>query len=247
MKSADNFGLSVVIPCLDEADNVCDVLDKLMIVTSGLNFPVEIVVVDDLSQDKTYEIALNWFKENPGVSGRVVSQDVERRGYGAVLRRGVACSSHDLVTFISADLVDPIEVIREMYDAICDGADLVQCNRHFDGFHASIPFRYRFFQTIYRVILQAVVGKKYDDSTYSFKMFKKTAFIELGIHMNGFAIGPEIFLKHLITGKTIEYVFAVQGERSRGSSKFSFLKEGFGYIYCLLRAGLHKKRIAFWV
>lgn len=241
-----NPDISIVLPCLNEEGNVTNVLDHIVDCLSSSSFSYEIIVVDDVSTDKTLQEAKIWAKKNPGISIQVEQQELERRGYGAVLRRGVSLSRGELITFVSADMVDPIEQLPIMIRRVREGADLCQCNRHEGQRQKELPRKYIFFQFWFRLLLWIALGKKMSDSTYSFKVFKKQNYIALGIHMNGFAVSPEIFLKHVLAKKNVSYVSAKQGKRIRGTSKFNFKREGWGYFYCLIRTFLHRTRISFW-
>jgi dolichol-phosphate mannosyltransferase len=83
--------LTIVIPCLNEEDNIRLVLDELRVVLRNRPFASEIVVVDDLSEDRTFAVAAEW-ANSAGQDFRVsvVKRPLHRRGYGAAVRYGVA-------------------------------------------------------------------------------------------------------------------------------------------------------------
>ena len=62
----DNQGvdLTIVIPCLNEQDNITGILDQVRDLVVAQSFTSEIVVVDDQSDDRTIEYAEQWAKEN---------------------------------------------------------------------------------------------------------------------------------------------------------------------------------------
>jgi len=72
--------LSVVIPCLNEADTLASCIAKAQAALVGLDIPAEIVVADNGSVDGCQEIARR-------LGARVVR--VERRGYGSALMSGI--------------------------------------------------------------------------------------------------------------------------------------------------------------
>jgi hypothetical protein len=87
---------------------------------------------------------------------------------------------------------------------------------------------------------------KVADSTYAFKMFKRTHILGLGLSSNRFSISPEIYFKATLAGYSIGIIDGAQTHREEGISKFVFRREAFGFIYCLLRTFLHRKKIVFW-
>jgi dolichol-phosphate mannosyltransferase len=122
-----------------------------------------------------------------------------------------------------------------------DGANLVQCSRYSRENDAStIPFKYKFFQAIYRALVKLLLGVEIRDSTYSFKMHDRVRMMALGLSSNRFNISPEITFKTLLSGGKIVYVPGSQGVRIYGISKFNFWKEGPGFAWVLFRSALHR-------
>ncbi|MFD1793283.1 glycosyltransferase [Ochrobactrum teleogrylli] len=172
---------------------------------------------------------------------------MHRRGYGAVVRYGAAHGVGRYCIFVSADAVDPISLIPQLYEEMEKGATLAQCSRYLaDGDANTIPFKYKFFQFFFRIGVRIALGQYIPDSTYAFKMFKRRQALGIGLAQNRFGIGPEITFKSILTGGEIKYIHGAQGVRARGVSKFIFHKEGIGFGYCLLRAFLHRRKIVYW-
>jgi len=241
--------ISVIVPCLNEQQNIPQLLKELEYSLSNINGNHEIIIIDDQSDDETYNVAVVSGKEssNNKVRVRVLKKDLERRGYGAVIKFGIAHANGKFVTFISADLVDPLHKLKEMYTKLEEGADLVQCSRYTVKTDAdSIPFKYKFYQYIFRGLVKFIFRQEIDDSTYSFKMFRRSKILSLGISSNRFNISPEIFFKAILANYNVKYVNAGQGVRLNGESKFNFKKEAVGYLNCLIRAYLHSRKIVYW-
>jgi glycosyltransferase involved in cell wall biosynthesis len=240
--------LTVVVPCLNEQENIHMILGALCDVLGNAPFRYEIIVVDDQSDDRTFELANSFAKTvKDKVCIRVLLRPLHRRGYGAVVRYGTAHGRGKYCVFVSADAVDPIQHIPEFYCRMETGADLVQCSRYLrPGEAATIPFKYKFSQFFFRLALRTLVGANIRDSTYAFKMFNRAEVLSMGLTRNRFSISPEITLKVLLAGGRIDFVAAGQGIRERGVSKFKFLKEASGYIYILLRAWLHRMNLIYW-
>lgn len=240
--------LTIVIPCFNEEENVTLILNKVKKLIQFQDFKTEIIVVDDQSFDKTFEVTNSWIINNSeNLQIKVIRRDLERRGYGAVVRYGTAFGNGRYCIFVSADAVDPIELIPEMYKEMESGSCLVQCSRYLvDTDNHTIPFKYKFFQYFFRKGVIFATGQKILDSTYSFKMFRRSDVLALGISQNRFSISPEITFKSILTGGKITYLAGAQSTRIYGISKFNFLKEGPGYIYCLFRCFLHRLKIIYW-
>jgi len=142
-----NFELTVIVPCLNEEEVIIECLEWLKNNLDNFELPAKVLIVDDQSNDMTHQMCLDWIRLNNREDFKVISRSLERRGYGAVVRRGVAASDTKYCIFVSADMVDPIQLIPEMYRKIKNGADLVQCSRYLkEGDSKTIPFSYKFYQ-----------------------------------------------------------------------------------------------------
>lgn len=239
--------LSIIVPCLNEAGDVCTLLDMLAKTLEQSEVNYEIVVIDDQSTDSTFALVSAWKDDNPNVMIRLHYKEMSRRGYGAVIKYGLAYSNGDFVVFVSADLVDPIDLIPNMYAALLGPTDLVQVSRYLEpSDNLTIPFIYKFYQFFYRIGTKIALGTSVKDSTYAFKMFKRRKIIAMGLSSNRFSISPEIYFKSTLANLKILIIPGSQGTRINGASKFSFTKESVGFGMCLVRAWLHRKGYIFW-
>lgn len=240
--------LTIVVPCLNEAENIVLILNNIQEAVGNQSFTTEIIVVDDQSDDQTFTIASKWAKEHAEIPTKVLARPLHRRGYGAVVRYGAAHGVGRYCIFVSADAVDPIHLIPQLYNEMEKGFALAQCSRYIKSEDShTIPFKYKFFQFFFRLGVRIALGQYIPDSTYAFKMFPRSEMLSVGLSQNRFSISPEITFKALLMkeGK-VSYIPGAQGVRQRGVSKFIFFKEGFGFGYCLMRAFLHRYNLIYW-
>lgn len=243
--------LSIIVPCLNEAENVEQVLENILQVTDKIqDCASEIIVVDDQSEDDTFNIAQKFILSR-NLEDRIflIRRNLKRRGYGAVVRYGVAHAYGRYAIFVSADMVDPIEHLPVFYQMMESGGgvDLVQCSRYqTPGDTDTIPFIYKFWQFFYRRLVKLILGTALSDTTYAFKMFKRRELLAMGLAQNRFSISPEITFKVILSNGKVESFAAPQSTRVFGVSKFKFTKEAFGYGYVLFRALLHRIGIVLW-
>src|SRR5215217_6683007 len=103
-------GLSIVLPCHDEAENVERAIDEATAAGELVADAHEVIVVDDGSADATRELAAARAAEDPRV--RVLVHD-GNRGYGAALRTGFAAARLEWIFLTDADLqFDMTELAR---------------------------------------------------------------------------------------------------------------------------------------
>ena len=105
---------TIVIPAFNEERAI----DQTITEISNLPVPLEIIVVDDASTDKTFELASSH------KDVRVI-RHTKNRGYGAALKTGFANAKGDLVGFLDADGTYPPEYFPKLCTPALDGAELV--------------------------------------------------------------------------------------------------------------------------
>jgi glycosyltransferase involved in cell wall biosynthesis len=112
---------------------------------------------------------------------KVIQRSLHRRGYGAVVRYGTAYGTGRYCIFVSADNVDPVHLIPQMYKEMENGAILAQCSRYIRvGDDSTIPFSYKFYQFFFRIGVRIAIGYSIPDSTYAFKMFRRRELLGVG-------------------------------------------------------------------
>jgi glycosyltransferase involved in cell wall biosynthesis len=114
-------GLSIVLPCFDEAENLPDAVALATDAAERYAEMHEIVIVDDGSRDNTVEIAAGLAARDSRV--RLVVH-TENRGYGQALRSGVAAARLPWVLLIDADLQFDFNELGD-FRVLTPSADLV--------------------------------------------------------------------------------------------------------------------------
>jgi glycosyltransferase involved in cell wall biosynthesis len=123
VRDASRRLVSIVIPALNEVDNVPAVLDRM--VEFGATFPAydfELVLVDDGSEDGTAELAIN--DAPPGLPVTVVQLS---RSFGShqAITAGLRRTAGDSAIVLGADIQEPPELIAEFLANWEQGADVV--------------------------------------------------------------------------------------------------------------------------
>lgn len=119
--------LSVVIPVFNEQENVPLLFERLVKSLVPLEFSeVELVFVDDGSQDRTVEVIKGLRHDKLNVCLIELSRNF---GHQLAVTAGIDNCKGDLVVIIDADLQDPPELIPEMVEKIESGFDVVYAKR----------------------------------------------------------------------------------------------------------------------
>jgi dolichol-phosphate mannosyltransferase len=125
--------ISLVVPCYNESLAFPLLCTALLNLAETLNreFQVEIVLVDDGSQDQTWAQITEFAKSDSRVRGVALSRNF---GHQAALTCGYDIAQGDAIVCMDADLQDPPEVVLEMVEKWKQGYDLVHAIRvHREG------------------------------------------------------------------------------------------------------------------
>ena len=214
--------VSVLIPCLNEEQNVPVVVDKLVRLLDETGIQNEILIIDDCSDDYTFREAMLLSQSYPNV--QALHKGLPR-GIGHAIRFGIDHARGRVGIVCMGDGVDPIAAIPDFRDEVIDrGSDLVLLSRYQD-----------------RLLCRWAVGLPYKDPTYAYRGFNLDFARELGLQAGGFEISPEITLKTWLRGGRISELRGRQGRRVAGESKFLFSRQAYGYARVVIAAGLSRR------
>lgn len=233
--------ISIIIPCLNEEQNIPQLVNKLDALIRHHNLKAEVLIVDDCSDDYTFRESFIMQDDFPFL--RALHKGLPR-GIGHAIRYGIDHSRGKMAVVVMGDLVDPIAAIVDFENKIIkEGYKLALLSRYLSPQdHKNIPLSYKFYQWCYRFLCRILVGIKIKDITYAFRAFDLDWAKQLKLESGGFEISPEITLKTHLKGGRICEIKGRQGRRIQGESKFLFSKEGSGYARVLLKAAILRAR-----
>ena len=117
---AGTIEVSVVIPCLNEAENIEQCVRRSLDALAEAGISGEVVVADNDSEDGSAELAT-------AAGARVVHEP--RRGYGSAYLAGFAAARGEYVVMLDADMTYPFDKIPRFVEELRDGAQLVMGDR----------------------------------------------------------------------------------------------------------------------
>jgi dolichol-phosphate mannosyltransferase len=127
-KGIRKFGL--VIPTLNEAENLPTLFDRIRDAMSQVDLSYEVIVVDDDSHDGTEEVVQKFSETDPRI--RLLVRRGQRGLAGAVIH-GWQHTDADLLGVIDADLQHPPELLPLLIAAVGEGHDLAVASRYANG------------------------------------------------------------------------------------------------------------------
>ena len=226
--------LSVIVPTFNEAPNIGEIVRRLAnLLDPALGEDYEIIIVDDDSPDRTWELAQQLAVEHPRL--RTMRREGER-GLSSAIIRGWQVARGELLCVIDADLQHPPEIILDLYRIMARGADAAIASRHVEGggvsdWNFARRIISRSAQLIGLLILPGVVGRVSDPLSGYF-MIRRTAIENVELRPLGYKILIEVLARgHFPWIGEVPYVFR---ERAKGGSKAS-LRVYLQYLRHLLR------------
>lgn len=115
--------LSIIVPLFNEESNIASLYGRLRNIEKRLSpIRVEIIFVDDCSQDATPILVKDLCAQNPNL--RLI-RFAKNAGSHAAIMAGLAGSTGDCAMFLAGDLQDPPELIPDMLEKWKQGAGIV--------------------------------------------------------------------------------------------------------------------------
>lgn len=216
--------VSIILTSYNEEKNIgrtikdCQKLKK--------DFPIEIIVVDAASKDKTIEIAKRMKID------RIILFPF-KRGKGADFWVAGCVAQGDYIIQIDADHQFQPNEIPLLVDELGKGADVAIGTRFSDEGKiekGSVSFRNLFGNWIMSAGTSIVCGRRITDVMAGFKGFKKEAFLALDLKERHFEYEAETVTKACRMGMNLVQIPITYTKRVGGVSGIRALRDGFNVL-----------------
>jgi glycosyltransferase involved in cell wall biosynthesis len=180
--------VSVVIPCLNEANSLAYCVDKAIKAFRAAGLSGEVVVADNGSTDGSIQIA-----EEHGA--RVIH--VAQRGYGAALRAGIDGSRGAFIIMGDADDSYDFSELPRFVEKLREGNDIVMGNRFRGEIKpGAMPWHHRYvgnpgLTALLNLLFQAKIG----DSHCGMRGFTRAIYERMDLRSSGMEFASEFVIK----------------------------------------------------
>jgi|GEM_PF-697018 len=213
---------TVVIPAYNEEGGIVQTIED---VKNATNEEFEILVVDDGSEDKTYDLATAC-----GV--RVVRHEVNK-GKATALETGIENATGDIIVTIDADCTYEAEAISRLIKIIEDGADLAIGSR-FLGKPRGMTLLNKIGNKIFSSLITLFTKQKITDAQSGLRAFKKALFYRLAVKAKGLDWETEITARAVKEGYVVREIPIKYTERI-GKSKLRPFADGYRMLKAVFR------------
>lgn len=158
--------LSIVISLYNEEESLTELISWIEAVMKKEGYKYEVIMVDDGSSDKSWNIVKELSAQNPAIRGISF-----RRNYGksAALYHGFKAAEGRVVVTMDADLQDSPEEIPELYRMVTEGYDIVsgwKKQRYDNKLTKNLPSK------LYNATARKITGIKLHDMNCGLKAYR---------------------------------------------------------------------------
>jgi len=228
-----NNVVSVVIPAFNEEKTIGRVIEETIQVMENLGLPYEIIVVDDGSEDRTWEEA-SKYKVTVLSNGR-------NRGKGYALRKGFQHASGDIIVTMDADGSHKPKEIPELLNALIEGADIAAGSRFLGKNENHTSKLHVFGNYLINLTIMALTRKTITDSQTGLRALKRDFLQKISLESEGYEIETEITVKGLKNGFVLKEIPISCNRRRNGVSRLCALYQGPKILKTILKHAIKPK------
>jgi glycosyltransferase involved in cell wall biosynthesis len=217
--------VSVVIPCLNEADSIEQCVRLALEVLDENAIPGEVVVADNGSEDGSAELAA-------AAGARVVHEP--RRGYGSAYLAGLGAARGTYVVMADADLTYDLNEIPRFVEHLDAGAQLVMGDR-MDNIHpGAMPWLHRYVgNPVLTGILNLFFRTGVSDAHCGMRALRRDVLGQLDLRTTGMEFASEMVIRASKEKLRISE-FPIEYHPREGESKLSSFRDGWRHLRFLL-------------
>ena len=231
--------LSIIIPAYNEEDRLPYTLEQIFLFLKEQSYTAEVLVVENGSRDRTFEIASEFAKHYPNLS---VFQE-KQKGKGNAVRLGMLKAHGEYRFMCDADLSMPIAEVKKFLPPALNDVDIAIASREVQGaVRYNEPYLRHLTGRVFNTLIRLLVLPGLQDTQCGFKCFRAQ-------------VAEDVFRYQRLTGWSFDvevlYIAQRKGYQIRevpihwyfkADTKISILKDSWKMFLDLLTIRLNASR-----
>jgi glycosyltransferase involved in cell wall biosynthesis len=217
--------VSVVIPCLNEAENIEQCVAAALGVLERNGIAGEVVVADNASEDGSAALA-------EAAGARVIVEP--RRGYGSAYLAGFSAARGKYIVMGDADLTYDFNEIPRFLRELDDGADMVIGDRMKNIHPGAMPWLHQYIgNPLLSGFLNLLFRTGVSDAHCGMRAVRRSALPQLALRTTGMEFASEMVIRAAKEKLDIRQ-FDIEYHPRGGESKLSSFRDGWRHLRFLL-------------
>jgi glycosyltransferase involved in cell wall biosynthesis len=217
--------VSVVIPCLNEAESIQECVSRAISALRDNDYMGEVIVADNDSVDGSPLLAAE--------AGAVVIHEPER-GYGSAYLAGFAAARGRYIVMADADLTYDFAEIPRFVTELENGADLVFGDRMKNIHPGAMPWLHRYIgNPLLSGFLNLLFHTGIDDAHCGMRAVRRAVLPQLDLRTTGMEFASEMVIRGA-KEKLVMTQFPIEYHPREGESKLSSFRDGWRHLRFLL-------------
>jgi glycosyltransferase involved in cell wall biosynthesis len=217
--------ISVVIPCLNEADSIEECVTTALKVLESNGIYGEVIVADNDSEDGSPLLA--------AAAGATVVHE-PARGYGSAYLAGFAVARGRYILMADADLTYDFNEIPRFLSELEQGADMVIGNRMKNIHPGAMPWHHRYIgNPLLSGFLNLLFRTGIDDAHCGMRAVRRDVLPRLDLRTTGMEFASEMVIRAAKEKLSLAQ-FPIEYHPREGESKLSSFRDGWRHLRFLL-------------
>jgi glycosyltransferase involved in cell wall biosynthesis len=222
---SDELVVSVVIPCLNEAESIARCVVTALRVLEDNDLSGEVIVADNDSEDGSALLAAN--------AGAIVVHEPER-GYGSAYLAGFGVARGRYIVMADADLTYDFGEIPRFVAELDKGADMVIGDRMKNIHPGAMPWHHRYIgNPLLSGFLNLLFRTGIDDAHCGMRALRRDRLRQLDLRTTGMEFASEMVIR-AAKEKLVLAQFPIEYHPRGGESKLSSFRDGWRHLRFLL-------------
>lgn len=230
--------ISVIIPAYNEESVINSTISGLRKIFSEIKADdAEIILVDDGSTDKTFEIS--------EAAGAVTIRHPHNIGYGRSLKDGITTAKHDTIVITDADGTYPLEMIPVLLNEYKKGFNMVVGARQGENYDES--FKKKILRLILKKLVEFTAGRKIPDINSGLRIFSRKEVLPYFSKLcDTFSFTTSLTLAYMMNGKFVSYI-PISYHKREGKTKVRLFRDSMRTLQFIVEAILFYNPIKIFI